>query len=106
MCLHLQPVSATTLNILIAGNTWAFRSKLDVHCVPGMYVSEGDKQVYYRVIKDLDISESGNKDRVLQMLGERVFMNLAGERLLKRVSQVIPPPYPHLSQKNALQCAC
>ena len=47
--LHIQIESANILNIMIGGNTWSFRSRLDAHGVHGMYLGEeGDKQIYYR----------------------------------------------------------
>lgn len=64
------------VNVLIAGNTWAFRSRLDAHGVPGAYHADGSEaRTYYRVMKGL--SPTADKQKVLDMLGGAVFKGLA-----------------------------
>ena len=75
---HIQNESDNNLlNILIAGNIWAFRSRLDALGVPGMYIEEGEKQVYYRIMKDIDLADESSKKKITDMLGPVCFNNLA-----------------------------
>ena len=75
--IFIQPDGPDNVSILVSGNTWNFRSKLDAHGVSGQYVAEGEKKVYYRIMQNINVSEQGQKDRITQMLGFRVFNNLA-----------------------------
>ena len=82
---HLQIESDNSLNMLLGGNTWGFRNRLDAHGVTGMYVGEDkEKQVYYRVLKDVDITDDAAKKKVLDMLGCGVFNNLAMKMVLDK----------------------
>ena len=75
---HVQNESdSNILNILIAGNTWSFRGRLDALGIQGMYIAEGDKQVYYRILKDIDLSDETSKKKITDMLGPACFNNLA-----------------------------
>ena len=88
--LHIQPESPDTLSILVSGNTWIFRSRLDSHGVAGAYFAEDgneEKRKYYRVMKHIDVSEASQRQRVLQMVGEQVFKNLAIRVVLDSVPE-------------------
>ena len=77
---HIQPDTSDSFNILIAGNSWNYRTRLDAHGVSGAYFNEDgsdDKRLYYRVMKDINVSEAGQKERALQLLDDRVLNNLA-----------------------------
>jgi len=78
--LHIQPETQDVLSLLVAGNSWNFRSRLDAHGVSGAYFNEDgneEKRVYYRLMKDVNASEAVQKERVLHLLGDRVLNNLA-----------------------------
>ena len=75
--MHLQIESDNVVNILLSGNTWPFRSRLDAHGVHGMFVGEGEKQVYYRIMKDIDVSDKVQKERLMEVLGGGVLNFLA-----------------------------
>ena len=77
VCLHLQPESSDTMSIIIQGPTYVFRSRFDEHGITGGYVGEGDQRKYYRVLKGLVVSNAEEKARVMDMLGDAVFKNLA-----------------------------
>ena len=69
---HIQPDTSDSFNILIAGNSWNYRTRLDAHGFSGAYFNEDgseEKRNYYRVTKDINVSEAGQKERVLQLLG-------------------------------------
>ena len=54
VCLHIQIESETTLSMVITGNTWAFRSRLDAHGVQGGYTEaaiEGQQRTYYSLLR-------------------------------------------------------
>ena len=75
--LHLQPESSDTMSIIIQGQTCVFRSRFDDHGITGGYVGEGETREYLRVLKGLVVSNSEEKARVMEMLGDAVFKNLA-----------------------------
>ena len=77
--LFIQPESSEMLSIIGSGNTWNFRGRLDGHGVAGAYFSEGsdENKKYYRVMKNIDVSQASQRQRILQLVGERVFKNLA-----------------------------
>ena len=65
------------VSVLISGNTWAYRSKLDALGVAGAYhegATEKEK-TYFRVMKNLHAI--GDKGRLLDLLGRACFKNLA-----------------------------
>lgn len=65
------------VSVLISGNTWAFRSRLDALGVAGAYhegASDKDKR-YYRVLKNLHAIT--DKGKLLDLLGTACFKNMA-----------------------------
>ena len=77
---HMQPETSELMSILVMGNTWNFRSRLDSHGVAGAYFSENDAEEdrkYFRILKSVDVSDKTQQDRVLEMFGDRVFKHLA-----------------------------
>ena len=43
-----------------------------------MYIGEGkENQIYYRMLKEIDVTDEASKKKVLDMLGSAVFNNLA-----------------------------
>ena len=84
ICLHLQPETDDTMSIIIQGKTWIFRSRFDEFGITGGYVGEGDQREYYRVLKGIVVSNSEEKARVMNMLGNAVFKNLAMRVVLDR----------------------
>jgi len=88
--LYIQPESPETISILVSGNTWNFRSRLDSHGVAGAYFAEDgneEKRKYYRVMKHINVSDASQRQRVLQMIGEQVFKNLAIRVVLESVPE-------------------
>ena len=87
--MNVESDSGEILSCIIAGNTWAFRSRLDAHGVPGTFHVE-DSQVesrsYYRLLRDVNVSEEAGKQQILDMLGAAVFKGLA-----MRVILNVPP---------------
>lgn len=77
---HIQPESGELLSILVVGNTWNFRSRMDSHGVAGAYFSGNgseENRKYVRILKSIDVSETAQQQRVLGMFGDRVFKHLA-----------------------------
>lgn len=76
MTLHVEALDDETVNLLLAGNTWSFRSRLDALGVAGAYheAQEGAEKTYYRVLKGVRASD---KARVLDLLGDQCFKKLA-----------------------------
>lgn len=65
------------ISVLISGNTWAYRSRLDALGVPGAYHegASGEKdKTYYRVLKNLHVN--ADKEKIFSLL-QTCFKNLA-----------------------------
>ena len=76
--LNLQIEDECTISVVITGNTWAFRSRLDTFGVSGGYqTSDDDRRTYYRVLKNVNLEDDGQQERVFSLVGENVFRNLA-----------------------------
>jgi hypothetical protein len=75
--LHLEAVNDETVNLLLAGNTWSYRSRLDSLGVSGAYheAEGGGEKTYYRVMKG--VNGASDKSRVLDLLGDGCFKKLA-----------------------------
>ena len=77
--LNIQIENEKTISVVITGNTWAFRNRLDAFGVSGGYQESAsdDRRTYYRVLKSVDLEEDAQQERVLSFVGEAVFKNLA-----------------------------
>ena len=75
--LHLEAVNDETVNLLLAGNIWSYRSRLDSLGVSGAYheAEGGGEKTYYRVMKG--VNGASDKSRVLDLLGDGCFKKLA-----------------------------
>ena len=49
---------------------------MDAHGIKGGYSDPEDKNTYFRALQNVDISQDGQKESVLQMLGEAVLNQL------------------------------
>ena len=58
-----------------AGNSWAFRARLDALGVMGSYHDDGSSKKYYRVLKNL--SPVLDRQKIDELLGNGVFKKLA-----------------------------
>ena len=58
-------------------NTYAIRRRLEAHNVGVGFVDDEGGRKYVRVLRSLDVSNEGGRQRILDMCGESVFMNLA-----------------------------
>ena len=65
------------MSILVTGDTWNFRSRLDAHGVAGAYYGTDDNRKYIRLLKSINVADKAQQDRVLDMVGDMVFKNLA-----------------------------
>ena len=75
---NIQTNGPNEISIVITGNTWSFRSRLDAFGIQGAYLQgEGDKRTYVRVLKAIDVSEESQQLRMIELLGAAVFNNLA-----------------------------
>ena len=55
----------------------AFRQRLDAYGVSLAYTGESESRRYYRVMKTLDMTNEGERKRILDMIGDQVFKRLA-----------------------------
>ena len=74
--MHIQPESADTVSVLMMGNIWNFRSRLESHGVPGAYYGGDEDRKYTRLMKSIDVSDEAQRQRVFDMT-RHVFKNLA-----------------------------
>ena len=77
VALHIQPETSDAMSILVTGDTWNFRSRLDAHGVAGAYYGTDDNRKYIRLLKSINVADKAQQDRVLDMVGDMVFKNLA-----------------------------
>ena len=71
LTLHLEAVSVDTVNVLFSGNTFACKSRLDAAGIPGDYYEDGKEQKsYFRVLKDLVVSDAEQKQKFLDVLAD------------------------------------
>ena len=75
--IELQPEGEECLSVVISGNTWNYREKLDAHGVAGAYFEVKGEKKYYRVLKSVNVSEDEGQKRILELFGERAFHDLA-----------------------------
>ena len=72
--LHLEAVDGETVSVLLAGNTWCFRSRLDALGVAGAYHEEDGGKTYYRVMRNLSVND---RARLFDLLGDGCFKKFA-----------------------------
>ena len=71
--LNFQVESGNELSVVITGNTWNFRTRLDTFGVSGGYTGEGQDRKYFRVLKNVDVSSEEQTKRVQDMIDDSVF---------------------------------
>ena len=65
------------VSFLITGNTWSFRQRLDAFGVALGYTGEDQARKYFRLLQSQDMTNEEHRKRVLDMLADGVFKNLA-----------------------------
>ena len=78
--LNLQLENDHEISLVITGHTWPFRSRLDSFGISGGYSEHGANQEngtrkYYRVWKNIDVTEEAQQERFFDMLSN-VFKNV------------------------------
>ena len=73
--LHIQVESEHMISVVIAGDTWPYRKRLDDIGVSGGYAGS-ENRTYYRVWKNINVSHDEDKHKFMRMLGEDVFKKL------------------------------
>ena len=72
----------STLSLVIAGNTYAYRNRLDDSGIRGGYAGDGDSRKYFRVLKSHDVSDDAGLESLIKLFVEGVFKRLAIKVLL------------------------
>ena len=77
--LSVQIQTENQVSIVISGSTWGYRHKFQSKGISGGYANPDseDKGPYVRTLRDLDISQADERQRVFNMLGEEIFNQLA-----------------------------
>ena len=105
--LNIQIEDENSISVVITGNTWAFRSRLDTFGVSGGYQSgtdESERRTYFRVMRSLDVSDDAQQDRVKQLVGEAVFKNLAVRVKLDKKPEADTPVDAFISELKKIPC--
>ena len=105
--LNIQIENENTISVVITGNTWAFRSRLDTFGVSGGYQSgtdDSERRTYFRVMKSLDVSDDAQQDRVRQLVGDAVFKNLAMRVKLDKKPEADTPVDAFISELKKIAC--
>ena len=105
--LNIQIEDENTISVVITGNTWAFRARLDTFGVSGGYQSgtdDSERRTYFRVMKSLDVSDEAQQDRVKQLVGEAVFKNLAMRVKLDKKPEADTPVDAFVSELKKIPC--
>ena len=91
--LNLQLRSESEIDLVITGQTWPFRARLDAFGIAGGYTEEegGGARHYYRVWKQIDVAGEG-ATRFMDMLA-MVFKN----RALRVTLDAAPVPDTHVA---------
>ena len=88
--MNLQIESDTTLSMVLTGHTWPWRGRLDAFGVAGGYSKdekEGEARRYFRVWKQIDVSDETQQEKFLDMCGAAVFKNVVMRVSLDRAPQ-------------------
>ena len=105
LTLNVEPTTDQTVSVVVSGNSFSYRDRMDALGVPGAYQTDADgTKQYFRVLKDIDVADEEQKSRIFKMLGNEVFCNLA-----IRLSIASEPPLhsvvsDFLSELCALPC--
>ena len=87
--LNIQIESEDSISVVITGDTWPYRQRLDNIGVSGGYFSEEDDKAnrkYYRIWKNIDVSDDEQTEKFMNMLDQDVF-----NKLCMRVTLDIQP---------------
>ena len=90
--LNLQVDGDNMVSMIIAGHTWPWRASLDAFGISGGYHhtgetnKENDTRKYYRVWKNIDVSDEGQVQKFITMLDD-VFKNVVMRVFLDRRPQ-------------------
>ena len=88
--MNLQIETDAILNIILTGHTWPWRGRLDAFGVAGGYYAddkEDGARRYFRVWKQIDVSDEAQQEKVFDMCGSAVFKNVVMRVSLDRYPQ-------------------
>jgi len=75
-CLQVQ--GENEFSVVITGAaTWVYRNQFTKAGVSGGYANEEDKSSYVRTLKDLDVTKTEDKEKLMKVLGNEVLNDLA-----------------------------
>ena len=88
--LNVEAISEHMVSIVVSGNSYAYRRRLDVLKVRGGYhTTESGAQQYVRALTDVNVTVDAERSKVFKMIGSSVFRNLA----MRLVVLCEPPAY-------------
>ena len=88
--LHLEQAdpAGDRLSVIVSGNTWSYRARLDAAKIPGGYSDTGgEKKAYFRVLRDVQLDHNG-KQQIKDLIS--IFNGLALRVLI--VDEAAAPP--------------
>ena len=90
LTLNVEPTTDHTISVVVSGNSFSYRERMDALAVPGGYHTgaDGAKQ-YFRVLKDVNASDEAERSTVFKMIGSSVLRNQA----MRLAVASEPPPH-------------
>ena len=104
LTLNVEPTTDKTISVVVSGNSFSYRERLDALGVPGGYHTEpdGSKQ-YFRILKDVDVTNEEQTTMVSKMLGD-VLCNLAMRLIVTTEPTQASPVLAYISELRCHPC--
>ena len=78
LTLNVEPTTEQSVSVVVSGNSFSYRDRLDALGVPGGYHTDaGGAKQYFRVLKDVDVCDEEKKRMIFKMIGSDALCNLA-----------------------------
>ena len=105
LTLNVEPTTEQSVSVVVSGNSFSYRDRLDALGVPGGYHTDADgTKQYFRVLKDVDVRDEEKKGLIFKMIGSDVLCNLAMRLTVTSDPPVRTAVSDFLSELRALPC--
>ena len=90
LTLNVEATTDQTVSVVVSGNSFSYRDRMDALAVPGGYHTDADgTKQYFRVLKDVNVSDEAERNTVFKMIGSSVLRNQA----MRLAVASEPPPH-------------
>lgn len=105
LTLNVEQTTDHTLSIVMSGNSFTYKDRLDALGIPGGYHKDVSGKIqYFRVLKDLDVCDEEKKNLVFNMIGSGAFCNLAMRLIMAHEPKMHTAMSDVLAELRALPC--